>query len=126
MGSQGAVEANQVGSGRGNEGREQPQELQGSQHQVGGAIGSRPLEAIAQAAIGAFFESFEGERTSGAIAAEQLEAVAVALVDVGVGVKGETFEGGTAALAGRWTLIGGEGKATLRAAAWSASKASLG
>ena len=28
-------------------------------------------------------------------------------------MKGEAFEGGTAALARRWTLIGGEGKATL-------------
>ena len=71
------------------------------------------LEAIAQAAIGAFFEPFEGERSPGAIAAEQFEAVAVALVDVRVGVKGEAFEGSTAALAGRWTLVGGEGKATL-------------
>jgi len=51
---------------------------------VGRAVGSRSLEPIAQTAIGASFEPFEGERPAGAIAAEQLEAVAVVLVDAWV------------------------------------------
>lgn len=37
---------------------------------------------------------------------------------VGIGMKGEALEGGTAALTGRWTLIGEKGRRRWRAAAF--------
>ena len=113
MGSERAVEVDQIGTWRWNKGCEEAQEFQGSQDEMSGAVGSRVLEAIGQSSVVTSLKPLEGKWSPSAVAAEQFKATAIVSVDVGVGVEGKTVERGTTSLARRRTFIVWEGKAAL-------------
>jgi len=56
-----------------NEGGQQAEQLQGSHHQVGGAVGGRALELVGEAAVLAAGEAFQGEGAASAMTTEPLE-----------------------------------------------------
>ena len=108
------MEVNEVGTGRGNDGGQQAQQFHGSQHQVGGAIRRGAFKPVGEAAVITPGEALQREGATGTIATEPCQVVPVVGMRVRVGVQGEAFEEGAAALAWRWVLgVAGEGQAPL-------------
>ena len=104
VGGKHPVEVNEVGAWRRNEGGQQAEQLQRSQHQVGRAVRRRALEAVGEASILTPGETFQGQRPPGTVPAEPGEAGPVVFMDEGVGVEGKAFEKGAAGLGARWPL----------------------
>ena len=74
-----------------------------TEEQLGRAIRSGSLHPVRQAAVLLTLQAGQTQGATSAVTAEQLEALAVVLVDVSIGVKGEALDEGAAAFA-RWAL----------------------
>lgn len=95
-----ALEVHQMNSRRGHQRGEPAGQLEGGEDEVRRAIGECSLHPVLEAAIFPACETGQAQGASGAVAADELEALPVVLVDVGVGVKREAFEERTATVAG--------------------------
>ena len=107
------MEVNEVGAWRRNEGGQQAEQLQRSQHEVGRAVRRRAFEAVGEASILTPGQTLQSQRPPSTVPAEPGEAGPVVFMDEGVGVEGKAFEKGAAGLGARWASLVGEGQAAL-------------
>ncbi len=102
VGSEHPVEPGEIEPGRRDEGGEFAEELERGEEEVGGAVGAGPLHPIGEGAVLAPGESLEREGTASSVAAKSLQSEPVILMDPGIGMEAESFEGGAAASASWW------------------------
>jgi hypothetical protein len=102
--SEDTKEAGEVDSWLHHQRAEALEELDGRQHQHRRSSPG-PLQPVVESAVVSAGEAVEGNGAAGTVRAQALEALPVVGMGVGVGVKGEALEEGTAAARSRWESL---------------------
>jgi hypothetical protein len=117
-----------MAQGRRDDADQPAQERDRFEHQMGGAVGPRPLELVGDAAVGGPGQPVVGKRRPRAVAAQPLKRLAVVVGDHHAGVQGEAGTPRAQAIGAAHRVGGGGSRRTpgRGASAWTCANRSGG